>query len=125
MTAAEKAATKTAVDAEVAKTNDAIDAGSTAAAVDTATLIGEKVIAKKELQAAADDAKKAIDSNPNLTDAEKATAKAAVDSELNKATTAVDTSLTADAVDAATVLGEQEFAKDVLDAAKQDAKNNY
>ncbi|HFI0796180.1 TPA: DUF1542 domain-containing protein [Streptococcus suis] len=123
LTAAEKAAAQAKVDAAVTTANTAIDGASSSAAVNTAILAGEKAIAKEEVKAAADDAKKAIDSNPNLTDAEKATAKAAVDSELNKATTAVDTSLTADAVDAATVLGEQEFAKDVLDAAKQDAKN--
>ncbi|HFI0633365.1 TPA: DUF1542 domain-containing protein, partial [Streptococcus suis] len=117
LTDAEKATAKAAVDAAVTAANTAIDGATSPSAIEAATLTAEKAAAKEEVKAAADDAKKAIDSNPNLSDAEKATAKTAVDSELAKATAAVDASVTADAVDAATVLGEQEFAKDVLDAA--------
>ncbi|HEL1581855.1 TPA: DUF1542 domain-containing protein, partial [Streptococcus suis] len=82
LTDAEKQAAKDAVDAEVAKANDAIDVATKADEVDTATLAGEKAVAKEELKAAADDAKKAIDANDNLTDAEKQAAKDAVDAEV-------------------------------------------
>ncbi|NQN86304.1 DUF1542 domain-containing protein, partial [Streptococcus suis] len=67
LTPEEKAAAKVAVDAEVAKANDAIDAATKADEVDTATLAGEKAVAKEELKAAVEDAKKAIDANDNLT----------------------------------------------------------
>ncbi|WP_153059119.1 DUF1542 domain-containing protein, partial [Streptococcus suis] len=86
----EKAAAKKAVDAEVAKANEAIDAAKTAAEVNTATLDGEKALAKEEIKAAADDAKAAIDANDNLTDAEKQAAKDAVDAEVAKANDAID-----------------------------------
>ncbi|NQO83744.1 DUF1542 domain-containing protein, partial [Streptococcus suis] len=54
------------------------------------TLAGEKAVAKEELKAAAEDAKKAIDANDNLTDAEKQAAKDAVDAEVAKANEAID-----------------------------------
>ncbi|MGU8000418.1 DUF1542 domain-containing protein, partial [Streptococcus suis] len=73
----------------------------TPAAVNTATLAGEKAVAKAEVAAAADDAKKAIDENANLTPEEKVAAKKAVDAELAKANDAIDAATTADAVDAA------------------------
>ncbi|WP_153056595.1 DUF1542 domain-containing protein, partial [Streptococcus suis] len=85
LTPEEKAAAKDAVDAEVAKANEAIDKAATADAVDAATLVGEKAVAKEEVKAAAEDAKKAIDANDNLTPEEKAAAKAAVDAEVAKA----------------------------------------
>ncbi|MGQ7325467.1 hypothetical protein ACTGW8_12855, partial [Streptococcus suis] len=69
---AEKQATKNAVDTAVAKANDAIDAATKADEVDAATLAGEKAVAKEEVKAAAEDAKKAIDANDNLTPEEKA-----------------------------------------------------
>ncbi|HFI0633335.1 TPA: DUF1542 domain-containing protein, partial [Streptococcus suis] len=122
LTADEKAAAKKAVDDEVAKANDAIDAAKTADAVDTATLVGEKAVAKEELKAAADDAKKAIDENANLTPEEKQAAKAAVDAEVAKANDAIDAAKTADAVDAATLVGEKAVAKEELKAAADDAK---
>ncbi|MFX3748171.1 hypothetical protein ACJBQZ_12665, partial [Streptococcus suis] len=71
-------AAKDAVDAEVAKANDAFVAAKTADEVDAATLVGEKAVAKEELNAAADAAKAAIEANDNLTDAEKQAAKDAV-----------------------------------------------
>ncbi|MGQ7325490.1 DUF1542 domain-containing protein, partial [Streptococcus suis] len=73
-----------------------------------ATLVGEKAVAKEELKAAADDAKKAIDANDNLTQEEKAAAKKAVDDEVAKAEKAIDAAKTADAVDAATLVGEKQ-----------------
>ncbi|WP_142350857.1 DUF1542 domain-containing protein, partial [Streptococcus suis] len=85
LTDAEKQAAKDAVDAEVAKANEAIDKATKADEVDAATLAGEKAVAKEEVKAAADDAKKAIDANDNLTDAEKQAAKDAVDAEVAKA----------------------------------------
>uniref|UniRef100_UPI00128FE4C3 DUF1542 domain-containing protein n=1 Tax=Streptococcus suis TaxID=1307 RepID=UPI00128FE4C3 len=66
------------------------DAATKADEVDTATLAGEKAVAKEELKAAAEDAKKAIDANDNLTDAEKQAAKDAVDAEVAKAEEAID-----------------------------------
>ncbi|HEM6306199.1 TPA: DUF1542 domain-containing protein, partial [Streptococcus suis] len=57
LTDAEKQAAKDAVDAEVAKANDAIDAATKADEVETATLVGEKAVAKEELKSAAEDAK--------------------------------------------------------------------
>ncbi|HEM5270430.1 TPA: DUF1542 domain-containing protein, partial [Streptococcus suis] len=110
------------VDAEVAKANDAIDAATKADEVDTATLAGEKAVAKEELKAAAEDAKKAIDANDNLTDAEKQAAKDAVDAEVAKANDAIDAATKADEVDAATLVGEKALAKEELKAAAEDAK---
>ncbi|NQO83712.1 DUF1542 domain-containing protein, partial [Streptococcus suis] len=63
-----------------------------------------KAFAKEELEAAADDAKAAIDANDNLTPEEKAAAKDAVDAEVAKANEAIDAAKTADAVDAATLV---------------------
>ncbi|MEG3336393.1 DUF1542 domain-containing protein, partial [Streptococcus suis] len=94
-------AAKEAVDAEVAKANEAIDAATKADEVETATLAGEKAVAKEEVKAAADDAKKAIDANANLTPEEKAAAKAAVDTEVAKANETIDAATKADEVDAA------------------------
>ncbi|WP_153057089.1 DUF1542 domain-containing protein, partial [Streptococcus suis] len=102
------------VDTEVAKANEAIDAATKADEVDTATLVGEKAVAKEEVKAAAEDAKKAIDANDNLTDAEKAAAKAAVDTEVAKANEAIDAATKADEVETATLVGEKAVAKEEL-----------
>ncbi|HFI0461923.1 TPA: DUF1542 domain-containing protein, partial [Streptococcus suis] len=122
LTPDEKAAAKKAVDDEVAKANDAIDKAATADAVDTATLVGEKAVAKEELKAAADDAKKAIDANDNLTPEEKAAATKAVDDEVAKAEKAIDAATKAEEVDTATLAGEKAVAKEELKAAAADAK---
>ncbi|MDW8731640.1 DUF1542 domain-containing protein, partial [Streptococcus suis] len=101
----------------------ALEAGKTAiAGIDTSTS-PKKAAAKEELKAAAEDAKNAIDANDNLTDAEKQAAKDAVDAEVAKAEKAIDAATKADEVDAATLAGTKAIAADVLDAAKQDAKN--
>ncbi|NQH95264.1 DUF1542 domain-containing protein, partial [Streptococcus suis] len=118
----EKTALKLAIDAEVAATNLEIDNAKTAEEIDAATLVGEKAVAKEELKAAAEDAKKAIDANDNLTDAEKAAAKDAVDAEVAKANDAIDAATKADEVDAATLAGEKAVAKEELKAAAEDAK---
>ncbi|HEM5229293.1 TPA: DUF1542 domain-containing protein [Streptococcus suis] len=122
LTDAEKQAAKDAVDAEVAKANEAIDKAATADAVDAATLVGEKAVAKEELKAAAEDAKKAIDANDNLTDAEKQAAKDAVDAEVAKANDAIDAATKADEVETATLAGEKAVAKEEVKAAAEDAK---
>ncbi|NQP53730.1 DUF1542 domain-containing protein, partial [Streptococcus suis] len=75
LTPDEKQAAKDALDKEVAKATDAIDKAATPADVNTATLAGEKAAAKAEVAAATDDAKKAIDANPNLLPEEKQAAK--------------------------------------------------
>ncbi|MGQ7424586.1 DUF1542 domain-containing protein [Streptococcus suis] len=123
LTDAEKQVAKKAVDDEVAKANDAIDAATKADEVDTATLAGEKAVAKQELKAAADDAKKAIDANDNLTPEEKAATKDAVDDEVAKANDAIDAATKADEVDAATLAGEKAVAKEDLEIAYNAKKN--
>ncbi|MGC4432351.1 DUF1542 domain-containing protein, partial [Streptococcus suis] len=74
-------------------------------------------VAKEELKAAAEDAKKAIDANDNLTDAEKAAAKEAVDAEVAKAEEAIDAATSAEEVETATLAGEKAVAKEELKAA--------
>ncbi|WP_044765995.1 DUF1542 domain-containing protein, partial [Streptococcus suis] len=82
-------------------------------------LVGEKAFAKEELEAAADDAKAAIDANDNLTPEEKAAAKAAVDAEVAKANDAIDAATKADEVETATLAGEKAVAKEELKAAAE------
>ncbi|MFX3889199.1 DUF1542 domain-containing protein, partial [Streptococcus suis] len=117
----QKQAAKDAVDAELAKAKEAVVAAKTADEVDAATLVGEKAVAKEEIKAAAEDAKKAIDANSNLTPDEKQAAKKAVDDEVAKANEAIDKAATADAVDTATLVGEKAVAKEELKAAADDA----
>ncbi|MFI3159224.1 DUF1542 domain-containing protein, partial [Streptococcus suis] len=117
---ADKAIEAATDNASVAKALE--DGKSAIAGIDTSTS-PKKAAAKEELKAAAEDAKKAIDANDNLTDAEKQAAKDAVDAEVAKAEKAIDAATKADEVDAATLAGEKAVAEDVLDAAKQDAKN--
>ncbi|WP_153053523.1 DUF1542 domain-containing protein, partial [Streptococcus suis] len=97
----EKAKAKADVYVELSKAEKAINKATTADAIDNATLVGEKAFATAELEAAADDAKKAIDANTHLTDDQKQAAKDAVDAELAKAKEAVVAAKTADEVDAA------------------------
>ncbi|HFU4000475.1 TPA: DUF1542 domain-containing protein, partial [Streptococcus suis] len=82
----------------------------------------DKDLAKEELKAAVDDAKKAIDANPNLTPDEKQAAKGALDAEVAKATDAIDKAPTPADVDAATLAGEKVAAKAEVAAATDDAK---
>ncbi|HEL1768924.1 TPA: DUF1542 domain-containing protein, partial [Streptococcus suis] len=134
LTDAEKQAAKDAVDAEVAKAEKAIDAATKADEVDAATLAGEKAVAEDVLDAAKLDAKNkiakdveaanaAIESNPNLSEKEIADAKAAVADEAKKANDAIDAATTPEAVQEKEEEGTKAIAEDVLDAAKQDAKN--
>ncbi|HFU3940604.1 TPA: DUF1542 domain-containing protein, partial [Streptococcus suis] len=123
LTAEEKQAAKDAVDAELAKSTAAIDNAKTTEEVEAVTLAGEKAVAKEELKAAAEDAKKAIDANPNLSDAEKQAAKDAVDASAAAANKAIDGSTSSVEVQAAKDKGNAAIAENVLDAAKQGAKN--
>ncbi|HFI0217066.1 TPA: DUF1542 domain-containing protein, partial [Streptococcus suis] len=134
LTDAEKQAAKDAVDAEVAKAEKAIDAATRADEVDAATLAGTKAIAADVLDAAKLDAKnkiaedvkaakEAIDNNPNLSEDEKQGFKDAVDAEAVKANGEIDKAKTPAEAQAAEEAGTAAIAEDVLDAAKQDAKN--
>ncbi|WP_153047796.1 DUF1542 domain-containing protein, partial [Streptococcus suis] len=134
LTDAEKQAAKDAVDAEVAKAEKAIDAATKADEVDAATLAGEKAIAEDVLDAAKQDAKNkidkdveaanaAIESNPNLSEDEKKGFKDAVDTEAAKAVADIEKATTPADAQTAEEAGTAAIAEDVLDAAKQDAKN--
>ncbi|MHC3670825.1 DUF1542 domain-containing protein, partial [Streptococcus suis] len=131
---AEKQAAKDAVDAEVAKANDAIDQAKTPAEAQTAEDNGVKAIDAEELAAAKQDAKNkiakdveaakdAIDKNPNLSEDEKKGFKDAVDTEAAKAVTDIEKATTPAEAQTAEEAGTAAIAADVLDAAKQDAKN--
>ncbi|NQH79515.1 DUF1542 domain-containing protein, partial [Streptococcus suis] len=134
LTDAEKQAAKDAVDAEVAKAEKAIDAATKADEVDAATLAGTAAITADVLDAAKLDAKNkiakdveaanaAIESNPNLSEDEKKGFKDAVDAEAAKAVADIEKATTPEAAQAAEEAGTAAIAEDVLDAAKQDAKN--
>ncbi|MDY7593752.1 DUF1542 domain-containing protein [Streptococcus suis] len=131
---AEKQAAKDSVDAEVAKANDAIDKAKTPAEAQTAEDNGVKAIDAEELAAAKQDAKNkiakdveaanaAIELNPNLSEKEIADAKAEVAKAAEDANKAIDAAKTPEAAQAAEEAGTKAIAEDVLDAAKQDAKN--
>ncbi|HEM4978543.1 TPA: DUF1542 domain-containing protein [Streptococcus suis] len=134
LTAAEKKTFTDAVDAEVAKANDAISAATSPADVQKeedagVAAIAEDVLdvakqdAKNKIAKEAESAKSVIDSNPNLTDAEKDAAKKAVDADAKAATDAIDASTSPVEAQSAEDKGVGSIAQDVLDAAKQDAKN--
>ncbi|HEM6242928.1 TPA: DUF1542 domain-containing protein, partial [Streptococcus suis] len=127
-------AAKAAVADEAKKANDAIDAATTPEAVQAKEEEGTKAIAADVLDAAKLDAKnkiaedvtaakEAIDNNPNLSEDEKQAAKEAVDAEAEKANQAIDAATTPEAAQTAEEAGTAAIAEDVLDAAKQDAKN--
>ncbi|HEM5499971.1 TPA: DUF1542 domain-containing protein, partial [Streptococcus suis] len=134
LTDAEKESAKKAVDTAAQAATDAIAKASTPDAVQSEEDKGVSAIATDVLDAAKQDAKNkiakevdaaksAIDSNPNLTDAEKESAKKAVDADAQAATDAIAKASTPDAVQAEEDKGVGAIAQDVLDAAKQDAKN--
>ncbi|HGK7345679.1 TPA: DUF1542 domain-containing protein, partial [Streptococcus suis] len=131
---AEKTAAKNAVDAEVAKANDAIDKATTPETVQAAEDNGVKAIDAEELVAAKQDAKNkiaedvkaakdAIDKDPNLSEDEKKGFKDAVDTEAAKAVADIEKATTPAEAQTAEEAGTAAIAEDVLDAAKQDAKN--
>ncbi|CYV66354.1 DUF1542 domain-containing protein [Streptococcus suis] len=130
----EKTAAKNAVDTEVAKANDAIDKATTPETVQAAEDNGVKAIDAEELVAAKQDAKNkiaedvkaakdAIDKDPNLSEDEKKGFKDAVDTEAAKAVADIEKATTPAEAQTAEEAGTAAIAEDVLDAAKQDAKN--
>ncbi|NQK58661.1 DUF1542 domain-containing protein [Streptococcus suis] len=110
LTDAEKQAAKKAVDDEVAKANDAIDAATKADEVEAATLAGEKAVAKEDLEIAYN-AKKNEIANSALTAEEKAAKQA----ELDQAKSAADRAIDA-ATDYAGVAKALEDGKSAIDA---------
>ncbi|HHT7774415.1 TPA: DUF1542 domain-containing protein, partial [Streptococcus suis] len=83
----------------------------------------DKDLAKVELQAAADDAKKGIEANPNLTPEEKDVAKKAVEDAVKVATDAIDKASTPTEVDTATSNGVKAIDAEEFKATQKDAKN--
>ncbi|CYW31179.1 YSIRK signal domain/LPXTG anchor domain surface protein [Streptococcus suis] len=136
LTDEEKAAKQAELDQAKSTADSAIDAatdnagvakaledGKTAiAGIDTSTS-AKKDQAKEELKAAADDAKKAIEANDNLTPEEKAAATKAVDDEVAQANDAINAATKADEVEAATLAGEKAVAKEDLEIAYNAKKN--
>ncbi|HEM5071222.1 TPA: DUF1542 domain-containing protein [Streptococcus suis] len=110
LTDAEKQAAKKAVDDEVAKANDAIDAATKADEVEAATLAGEKAVAKEDLEIAYN-AKKNEIANSSLTAEEKAAKQAELDQVKSAADSAIDA-----ATDYAGVAKALEDGKSAIDA---------
>ncbi|WP_194736131.1 DUF1542 domain-containing protein, partial [Streptococcus suis] len=134
LTDAEKESAKKAVDADAKAATDAIDASTSPVEAQSAEDKGVGSIAQDVLDAAKQDAKnkiakevaaakEAIDANPNLSDAEKEASKKAVDADAKAATDAIDASTSPVEAQSAEDKGVGSIAQDVLDAAKQDAKN--
>ncbi|HEL1769057.1 TPA: DUF1542 domain-containing protein, partial [Streptococcus suis] len=130
----EKKGFKDAVDTEAAKAVADIEKATTPAEAQTAEEAGTAAIAEDVLDAAKQDAKNkiakdveaanaAIESNPNLSEDEKKGFKDAVDAEAAKAVADIEKATTPEAAQAAEETGTAAIAEDVLDAAKQDAKN--
>ncbi|WP_105129644.1 DUF1542 domain-containing protein [Streptococcus suis] len=130
----EKKGFKDAVDTEAAKAVADIEKATTPADAQKAEEAGTAAIAEDVLDAAKQDAKNkiakdveaanaAIESNPNLSEDEKKGFKDAVDAEAAKAVADIEKATTPEAAQAAEEAGTAAIAEDVLDAAKQDAKN--
>ncbi|HEM5153151.1 TPA: DUF1542 domain-containing protein, partial [Streptococcus suis] len=130
----EKKGFKDAVDTEAAKAVADVEKATTPDEAQTAEEAGTKAIAEDVLDAAKQDAKNkiakdveaanaAIESNPNLSEDEKKGFKDAVDAEAAKAVADIEKATTPEAAQAAEETGTAAIAEDVLDAAKQDAKN--
>nr|WP_253284354.1 DUF1542 domain-containing protein [Limosilactobacillus reuteri] len=135
LTDEEKAALKQEVTDAQNAANTAIDNATTNAAVNEAEDNGIKAIngieiptkspakeqATTDLNDAVDDAKKAIDQDSNLTDAEKQAAKDQIDSDAKKAQEAIDNAKTDDEVKTAVDNGQLAIDKDVANAAIDNA----
>ena len=135
LTDEEKAALKQEVTDAQNAANTAIDNATTNAAVNEAEDNGIKAIngieiptkspakdqATTDLNDAVDDAKKAIDQDNNLTDAEKQAAKDQIDSDAKKAQEAIDNAKTDDEVNSAVDNGKLAIDKDVANAAIDNA----
>ncbi|EDX43592.1 YSIRK signal domain/LPXTG anchor domain surface protein [Limosilactobacillus reuteri] len=135
LTDEEKAALKQEVTDAQNAANTAIDNATTNAAVTEAEDNGIKAIngieiptkspakdqATTDLNDAVDEAKKAIDQDNNLTDAEKQAAKDQIDSDAKKAQEAIDNAKTDDEVKTAVDNGKLAIDKDVANAAIDNA----
>ena len=135
LTDEEKTALKQEVTDAQNAANTAIDNATTNAAVTEAEDNGIKAIngieiptkspakdqATTDLNDAVDDAKKAIDQDSNLTDAEKQAAKDQIDSDAKKAQEAIDNAKTDDEVKTAVDNGQLAIDKDVANAAIDNA----
>ena len=135
LTDEEKAALKQEVTDAQNAANTAIDNATTNAAVTEAEDNGIKAIngieiptkspakdqATTDLNDAVNDAKKAIDQDNNLTDAEKQAAKDQIDSDAKKAQEAIDNAKTDDEVKTAVDNGQLAIDKDVANAAIDNA----
>ncbi|OCW64099.1 YSIRK signal domain/LPXTG anchor domain surface protein [Limosilactobacillus reuteri] len=135
LTDEEKAALKQEVTDAQNAANTAIDNATNNAAVTEAEDNGIKAIngieiptkspakeqATTDLNTAVDDAKKAIDQDNNLTDAEKQAAKDQIDSDAKKAQEAIDNAKTDDEVKTAVDNGQLAIDKDVANAAIDNA----
>ena len=135
LTDEEKAALKQEVTDAQNAANTAIDNATTNAAVTEAEDNGIKAIngieiptksdakdqATTDLNDAVDDAKKAIDQDNNLTDAEKQAAKDQIDSAAKKAQEAINNAKTDDEVKTAVDNGQLSIDKDVANAAIDNA----
>ncbi|MCC4382296.1 DUF1542 domain-containing protein [Limosilactobacillus reuteri] len=135
LTDEEKVALKQEVTDAQNAADKAIDNATTNAAVTAAEDNGIKAIngieiptkspakeqATTDLNDAVDDAKKAIDQDNNLTDAEKQAAKDQIDSDAKKAQEAIDNAKTDDEVKTAVDNGQLAIDKDVANAAIDNA----
>ncbi|MCC4348688.1 DUF1542 domain-containing protein [Limosilactobacillus reuteri] len=135
LTDEEKTALKQEVTDAQNAANTAIDNATTNAAVTEAEDNGIKAIngieiptkspakgqATTNLNDAVDEAKKAIDQDNNLTDAEKQAAKDQIDSDAKKAQEAIDNAKTDDEVKTAVDNGQLAIDKDVANAAIDNA----
>ena len=135
LTTDEKNSLKDKVQAEYSNAVSNITSATTDEAVTTAKENGINAIkdieiptkspakdqATTDLNDAVDDAKKAIDQDSNLTDAEKQAAKDQIDSDAKKAQEAIDNAKTDDEVKTAVDNGQLAIDKDVANAAIDNA----
>ncbi|MEG3336387.1 DUF1542 domain-containing protein, partial [Streptococcus suis] len=92
-------------------------------AIDAEELAAAKQDAKNKIAKDVEAANAAIESNPNLSDAEKTAAKNAVDDAAKTANDAIDKATTPETVQTAEDNGVKAIDAKELAAAKQDAKN--
>ncbi|MGT2965036.1 DUF1542 domain-containing protein, partial [Streptococcus acidominimus] len=122
LTDEEKAAAKADVDTKASEAKSAIDAATTNEAVETAKSAGvdsisainppatAKDTAKTAIDTAAAAKKQAIDNRQDLTDEEKAAAKADVDTKASEAKSAIDAATTNEAVETAKTAGTESIS---------------
>ena len=122
--------------AEVAKAAieavNAINAATDQASVDAKQTEGTKAVsevnpvgkdkAKAEIEKSLSEKTNAIDANPDLTDAEKATAKERVEEEAEAAKNAIDKATELSDIDKVTETGKDDIKKVTVTSAKEEAK---